>query len=475
MTASIADLLDRLHQQAFTISNLNTAPSPDRWRAQTVVWPKLASATIRAIRNINADEHSDQVRLLIGSILDPIARNEWLPKASLDGGPNVPPDRRLVDMTRVIGGIADLLAHGMDGVDTDPGWILGLRANLLSPVMVAADWSLATAPVVARTQTPRRHLQLVSGIGAVFAVVPPELRPGPYDDLAAIPHGEESLDAAIHNWLDATKDALALRKGLSGVTLQTIAADLSVICGAAATLTNAAIELHRTPEARGRPVVQALSAANAKWRDAARWPQSIYLGGVRDPSLTDASIHLRQIVVDTLREGTAWAEPRIIDGRMAGHDLLAIARRATYTAAEAGQLQQAAVTNLFWGRDRVMMAARALEGSAFMNKAVFEARRRGTWIPMPRYEPTGLGVYRTATRASNATLAALNLSAASVTQSRAPVRPLSPNAVDVVRVRISALGTAAPSEPTHHPRNESRLGVGAAGAASRSTGPVLDR
>lgn len=179
MTASVADLLDRLHQQAFTIANLNTVPSPDRWRAQTVVWPKLAGATIRAIRDINAEEPADQVRLLIGSILDPIARKEWLPKASTDGGPNVPPDRRLVDMTRVMGGIADLLAHGMDGVDTDPGSILGLRANLLSPVMVAADRSLATAPVVARTQTPRRHLQLVSGIGAVFAVVPPELRPGP--------------------------------------------------------------------------------------------------------------------------------------------------------------------------------------------------------------------------------------------------------------------------------------------------------
>lgn len=202
---------------------------------------------------------------------------------------------------------------------------------------------------------------------------------------------------------------MALRKGLSGATLQTIAADLSVICGAAATLTNAAIALDRLPEPRGRPVVQALSAANAKWRDAARWPQSIYLGGVRDASLTDASIHLRQMVVDTLRKGAAWAEPRIIDGRVAGHDLLAIARRATHVAAEAGKLHQAAITNLFWGRDRVLMAARSLEGSAFMNKAVFEARRRGTWIPMPRYEQTGLEVYRAATNAANATFNAHQL------------------------------------------------------------------
>lgn len=454
MTASIADLLDRLHQQAFAIANLNTVPSPDRWRAQTVVWPKLASATIRAIRNINAEDPADQVRLLIGSILGPIARNEWLPKASTDGGPNVPPDRRLVDMTRVIGGIADLLAHGMDGVDTDPGWVLGLRANLLSPVMVAADWSLATAPVVARTQPPRRHLQLVSGVGAVFAVVPPELRTGPYDDLAAVPHSEESLDAAIHNWLDATKDALTLRKGLSGATLQTIAADLSVICGAAATLTNAAIAVGRMPEDCGRPVVQALSAANVKWRGACRWPQSIYLGGVRDASLAEASIHLRQTVIDTLRDGTGWAEPRIIDGRLAGHDLLAMARRATYAAADAGQLHQVAVTNLFWGRDRVMMAARSLEGSAFMNKVVFEARRRGSWIPMPRYEPTGLEVYRTAANAANATVNARQLAAATARPLAATMWSASPAAVVLTQGRIAAPGSGKPGASIKRPSKE---------------------
>lgn len=109
--------------------------------------------------------------------------------------------------------------------------------------MVAATWSLATAPTVDPNMIPRRHLQLVAGIGQAFAVVPPALRPGQYDDIAAVPHSENSLDAAIHNWLDAAKEALSTRKGLSGMTLQTIAADLSVICGAAAATTNAAIAL----------------------------------------------------------------------------------------------------------------------------------------------------------------------------------------------------------------------------------------
>lgn len=251
MTASVADLLDRLHAQAFAISNLTTRPSEDRWRAQAVVWPRLALATMRAMNNVPQGSATDQELILVDSILQPIARNEWFLSVSEAAPvPNVPPDKRLVDMVRVLGGLADLLSLGLKGVVSDPAATLGLRANLLSPVMVAANWSLATAPDVPRNMNPRRHLQLVSGIGAAFAFIPPALRPGQYDDIAAVPHNENSLDAAIHTWLDASKDALATRKGLSGMTLQTIAADLSVVCAAAAATTNAAIALDQLAEDR---------------------------------------------------------------------------------------------------------------------------------------------------------------------------------------------------------------------------------
>lgn len=165
----MADLLDRLHQQAFAISNLDAHLSADRWRAQAVVWPRLARATMRVVKSVQPDTPTDPLPMLVDQILDPIARNELLPRASGNPLPNVPPDRRLVDMARVIGGIADLLSDGFYGATSDPSAVLGLRANLLSPVMVAANWSLATAPDLARNRTARRHLQLVSGIGAALA------------------------------------------------------------------------------------------------------------------------------------------------------------------------------------------------------------------------------------------------------------------------------------------------------------------
>ena len=340
MTATVAGMLDRLHAQAFAISNLATRPSEDRWRAHAVVWPRLALATMRALNNVPAGAATDPALVLVDSVLNPIARNEWIPRISGTPAANVPPDKRLVDITRVLGGIADLLSIGLKDVVSDSTAVLGLRSNLLAPVMVAANWSLATAPDVARNLAPRRHLQLVSGIGTAFAFVPVGLRPGQYDDIAAVPHSENSLDAAMHNWLDATKEALATRKGLSGITLQTIAADLSVLCGVAAATTNAAIALGQLAEDRGRPVVEAIRDANTKWREASRWPQTIYLGGVRDTALADASIHLRQTAIDTLRDGKSWADPTVIAKRMNGQDLASVARRAMHIAAEAAQLHQ---------------------------------------------------------------------------------------------------------------------------------------
>lgn len=473
MTATVAGLLDRLHAQAFAISNLATRPSEDRWRAHAIVWPRLALATMRALNNIPAGAATDPELVLLDSILQPIARSDWIPKISDAPVANVPPDKRLVDMTRVLGGIADLLSIGLKDIVSDSTAILGLRSNLLAPVMVAANWSLATAPDVARNLTPRRHLQLVSGIGTAFAFVPVGLRPGQYDDIAAVPHGENSLDAAMHNWLDATKEALATRKGLSGVTLQTIAADLSVLCGAAAATTNAAIALGQLAEDRGRPVVEAISDANAKWREASRWPQTIYLGGVRDTGLADASLHLRQTVIDTLRDGKTWAGPTVIATRMHGQDLAAAGRRTMHIAAEAAQLQQSAVTNLFFGKDQVMMASRSLEGATYMNKAVFTARRRGAWIPMPRYEPTGVEVCRAATKAVNATTAARLLSVATARPAVAPSMPSPPTAVDFTQGRIAALGTATPSAPAQRLTNEPPFGMGTGGPSPSPPGPSM--
>lgn len=475
MTATVAGLLDRLHAQAFAISNLATRPSEDRWRAHAVVWPRLALATMRALNNIPVGVATDPALVLVDSILQPIARNEWIPRNSDPPATNVPPDKRLVDMTRILGGIADLLSIGLKDVVSDSTAILGLRSNLLAPVMVAANWTLATAPDDARNLTPRRHLQLVSGIGTAFAFIPVGLRPGQYDDIAAVPHHENSLDAAMHNWLDAAKEALATRKGLAGVTLQTIAADLSVLCGAAAATTNAAITLGQLAEDRGRPVVEAISAANAKWREASRWPQTIYLGGVRDTALADASIHLRQTVIDTLRDGKSWADHAVVATRMKGKDLASVARRAMHIAAEAAQLQQSAVTNLFFGKDRVMMASRSLEGATYMNKAVFTARRRGTWIPMPRYEPTGVEVYRAATNAANATTAARLLSVATARPAVAPSMPSPRTAVDFTQGRITALGTTTPSAPAQRLTQEPPFGMGTGGPENRSPGFGISR
>lgn len=91
-----------------------------------------------------------------------------------------------------------------------------------------------------------------------------------------------------------------------------------------------------------------------------------------------------------------------------------------HAAREAGDLQRAAVTNAFRGADQVMMASRALEGAAYMSNLVFTARRRGTWIPMPRYEPIGAEADRAA---SDALIATKNARQLAVSFSNSLVSP----------------------------------------------------
>lgn len=121
-----------------------------------------------------------------------------------------------------------------------------------------------------------------------------------------------------------------------------------------------------------------------------------------------------------------------------------------------------------------MMASRSLEGATYMNKAVFTARRRGTWLPMPRYEPTGVEVYRAATNAVNATTAARLLSVATA-RPAAPSMPPSPTAVDFTQGRIAALRTTTPSAPAQRQTQEPPFGTGSGGPESRTPGFGISR
>ena len=116
-----------------------------------------------------------------------------------------------------------------------------------------------------------------------------------------------------------------------------------------------------------------------------------------------------------------------------------------HAAHEAGELHEAAVTNLFRGKDRVMMASRALEGAAYMSNLVFTARRRGSWIPMPRYEPIGVEVHRAATNASAATSRARQLIIATAKPVVATLGPTAAATVGFAHGRIAAPGAAVPS------------------------------
>ncbi|MCA0308851.1 MAG: hypothetical protein LCH87_16080 [Actinobacteria bacterium] len=459
MTASVADLLDRLHQQAWAISNLSHETSETRFFAHAKVWPRLALAAVRALNNIPAaGDYTDDQLMIITSILNPIARDEWRTPPANKVASRIPPDSRIYAMAKVLGGIADLLSMGLPGVESDPDTTRGLRANILAPIMVAANWSRATAPVVNDNVLAIRHLGQVAAISESYAVVAPEDRPGPFDDLAAVPVDENSLDAAIKGWSDAAAHALSMRNGLSGLSLQTVAADLSVLTGASAAATHAAIRTGDAHAGRGTDAMEVLTAANRLWREACAWPRTVYLGGVRDPELGRASLRLREVVVSTLRDGKAWADADLLAKRMPGVNPLAVARRAIQAAAQIADDHHSAMAYVFDG-GRTLMTARSMNDVAYMNTDVFTARRRGGWIPMPRYESTGQELHSKANAAWDKTMQARNRlmdaarpaprqqPPAELEQGRivTPLRPTMPSSQRLTKEPPFGMGTGGPS------------------------------
>ena len=423
MIATVGSLLDGAHVRAWELCSQSTdspadGMNEDRAAALLTAWPRLASATLRALEAVPLEpawlDDTAAVRQVLAEVV--VASRGWQAVSVQPQGDDPAPNGDVLAVARRIGLIADLLSgQPAASTDVDRAAVVGLQANLLAPVHAVAVATMAALDDQTGLQAARWLLRAVMARTERYAVMPTVERAGRYEDVAAIAPGEPSLDEAIAVWVRATVAALTSPHRVTGTALQVAAGDAMILTATAATVCRAATQLGHVDADAAAKALAALAPGHEAWRATARWPSTVYLGGVRDVEQADASRRLRQVVTDSLRRDGDWLPAEVIGDRLDVPALVATMRRGMHAVGNVALAHFQAIENLVRGRGQLWIAANAITQPAYWGSATIEAACRKGWVPMPRDEGAGnelLAAAREALASTIVALAALDVTAA---------------------------------------------------------------
>ena len=423
MIATVGSLLDGAHVRAWELcSQATDSPAggmnEDRAAALLAAWPRLASATLRALEAVPLEpawlDATAAVRQVLAEVV--VASRGWQAASLQPQGDVRAPNADVLAVARRIGLIADLLSgQPAANTDVDRAAVVGLQANLLAPVHAVAVATMAALDDQAGLQAARQLVREVIVRTERYAVMPAVERAGRYEDVAAPAPGEPSLDGAIAEWVRATVASLTSPYRVTGTALQAAAGDAMILTATAATVCRAATQLGHVDADAAAEALAALAPAHSAWRASARWPNTVYLGGVRDVEQADASCQLRQVVTDSLRRDGDWLPAEAIADRLDVPTLAATMRRSMHAVGNVALAHFQAIENLVRGRGQLWIAANAITQTAYWGSATIEAACRKGWVPMPREEGAGIELLAAAREALTSTtvaLAALDATAA---------------------------------------------------------------
>jgi len=169
-------------------------------------------------------------------------------------------------------------------------------------------------------------------------------------------------------------------------------------------------------------VCEALDGAGRSWRQAARWPAELRLGG-RASELRQASADLRQYLDDTLRTGGAWKRPDDMFAEVTAEQLVAVLHSGLQSAVRVGQRVAAAFDGLTHGASRVWLDASQIPTPGVVQQALDSARYE--WLPDPAGFHSAEGLHHDSAEAAIRLVRATPLTIAAL----AP-RPNPPHQVD---------------------------------------------
>lgn len=333
MGTSALDLLVALDARVDDLETATIIPgSVERVRQE---WRALARTSLRLLRDRprHPNDGAQRLGLLLVSIAD-----------EPDARPLPAPGTGLMAITTTIGCIAEVMripTVTTPAARTRAGEALG--TNLEAALARAARWTQRGLEALDCRPDPR--------IVRLGGLQPAPTKPAALHAWRIIGPADPGIDGAIARWETAATDAIANPRLVTQHALQLAAADIALLCAAANAITDHANRSQQTYDGKAR---EALTAAGSAWRQAARWPNHLRLGG-RSTQLRRASADLRECLDDALRSGSDWKPSDEMFANTSPEQLVAVAHSGLQTAIRVGHQVVAALDGLTRGASRVWL------------------------------------------------------------------------------------------------------------------------
>ncbi|HEY3410816.1 MAG TPA: hypothetical protein VGK53_21835, partial [Propionicimonas sp.] len=287
MATSALDLLTALDARMCDLeASTMVSGSTQRVRQE---WQALARTSLRLLRDRPRHPNDEAQRL--GLLLESMAEAQ-------DARPLPAPGTGLMAITTTIGCIAEVMRIPVvtaPAIRAQAGEALG--TNLEAALARAARWTQGGFAALG--------CQLDPQIVRLGGLQPEPTKPTALHAWRIIGPNDPGIDGAIARWETAATDAITNARLVTQYALQLAAADIALLCATANAIIDGANQFwHTHDDAAGK----ALTAGGRAWRQAARWPSHIRLGG-RSAQLRHASADLRQQLDDSLRTGSDWKQP----------------------------------------------------------------------------------------------------------------------------------------------------------------------
>lgn len=205
---------------------------------------------------------------------------------------------------------------------------------------------------------------------------------------------DPGIDGAVSRWESAATETISSPRLVTQLALQLAAADIALVCASAGAVMGSGSDSGAFSDASA--VCEALDSAGRSWRQAARWPAELRLGG-RASELRQASADLRQHLDGTLRTRGDWKRPEDVFADVPAEQLVAVMQSGLQSAIRVGQQVSAAFEDLAHGASRVWLDGTQIPMRGAVQEALESARYE--WLPDPAGFHSAAGLHHDAAEA----------------------------------------------------------------------------
>ncbi|CAL8979893.1 MAG: hypothetical protein HZB48_06405 [Actinobacteria bacterium] len=165
---------------------------------------------------------------------------------------------------------------------------------------------------------------------------------------------DPGIDGAVSRWETAATRTITSPRTVTQLALQLASADIALLCASTSAVMQRAIQTGVISDSSA--AIDALDSAGRSWREAARWPSHLRLGG-RTTETRHASADLRRCLDDALRSGSDWKQPSDLFAETSPEQLVAVIHSGLQAATRVGRHVLAAMDELTHGASRVWVNA----------------------------------------------------------------------------------------------------------------------